>query len=72
MVDSEGPEPYLITLSAEAAERRREYHNTLEAVMAEGEEYEDVRDIASKATTHTTKIAACFHRTAFFALSVYT
>ncbi len=49
------------SLSEEAAEERRKFHNSIEAMMAEGEELEDVRDIASKAVTQTAKLALVIH-----------
>lgn len=48
-------------LSEEAAESRRQYHNHVERTMADGEDFEDVRDIASKAVTQAVKIALILH-----------
>jgi len=50
-----------VLLSEEAAEARRCFHNDIEAEMAEGNEYEDVRDIASKIVTQVAKIALVIH-----------
>lgn len=48
-------------LSEDASKARREYHNAIEKMMAEGEEFEDVRDIASKAVSQTAKLALVLH-----------
>lgn len=48
-------------LSQGASEARRVFHNTIERMMAEGKELEDVRDIASKAVSQTCKLALVLH-----------
>lgn len=59
--ESTGIDCHKAKLSDEAAEARRVYHNTIEALMAEGEDLEDVRDIASKAVSQTVKLALVLH-----------
>ena len=49
------------SLSKEAAEARRLFHNKIERMMAEGQKLDDVRDIASKAITQTAKMALLLH-----------
>ena len=56
-----GDTHHVAYLSTEAAERRREFHNAIELMMAEGEELEDVRDIASKVVSQTVKLALVLH-----------
>nr|VFJ42640.1 MAG: Protein of unknown function (DUF3987) [Candidatus Kentron sp. FM]VFJ43366.1 MAG: Protein of unknown function (DUF3987) [Candidatus Kentron sp. FM]VFK05515.1 MAG: Protein of unknown function (DUF3987) [Candidatus Kentron sp. FM] len=51
------PIPHLVRLSPEAAEARRLFHNRVEMQMADGQEYQDARDIASKAVSATVKTA---------------
>ena len=53
--------PHRVTLSAEAAVIRRQFHNITEAMMREGEQLADVRDIASKATSQAVKLALVLH-----------
>jgi hypothetical protein len=54
-------ESHRVTLSPEAAELRREFHNGIERLMLEGAELADVRDIASKATSQAVKLALVLH-----------
>ena len=49
------------SLSKEAAEARRLFHNKIERMMAEGQKFDDGRDIASKAVTQTAKMALLLH-----------
>jgi len=49
------------SLSKKAAEARRLFHNKIERMMAEGQKFDDVRDIASKAVTQTAKMALLLH-----------
>jgi hypothetical protein len=56
-----GNEPHVASLSPSAARSRREFHNEVERLMAEGEDLEDVRDIASKAVSQTCKLALVLH-----------
>ena len=53
--------PHKAHLSPEAAAARREFHNAIEASMAEAGELADVRDIASKAVSQTCKLALVLH-----------
>ena len=53
--------PHLVRLGEAATETRRILHNDVEALMGAGGEYEDVRDIASKFTTQTVKLAMVLH-----------
>jgi hypothetical protein len=53
--------PHKVRLSPEAVKARREFHNAIERLMAEGEDLEDVRDIASKAVSQTCKLALVLH-----------
>lgn len=55
------PKTHLLRLGPDAAEARREWHNVVEVMMGDGGEFEDVRDIASKAVTATVKAAAVLH-----------
>ena len=50
-----------VLLSETAKEARRAYHNTIELLMGQGQEYADVSDIASKAVTQTVKLALVLH-----------
>lgn len=62
--ESEGeepPKPHLVRLSPEAARLRREFHNLVERMQGQGEELEDCRDIASKATSQACKLAMVLH-----------
>lgn len=60
--DDEGrPAPHRASLSPAAAESRRKFHNTIEAMMGEGGELADVRDIAAKAVSQTAKLALILH-----------
>lgn len=49
------------TLSPKATKARREFHNAIEAMLVEGGDLEDVRDIASKAVSQTCKLALVLH-----------
>lgn len=61
-VDEKGFEiPHRAVLSPEAANARREFHNAIETLLAEGGELEDMRDIASKAVSQTCKLALVLH-----------
>lgn len=53
--------PHVARLSPRAAEARRLYHNDIEQRMAVGKDFEDVRDIASKAVSATVKMAGILH-----------
>ena len=53
--------PHIAHLSPEAKELRRQWHNTLERLMADGQELESCRDIAAKMVTQCAKIALVFH-----------
>ncbi|MBN2309198.1 MAG: DUF3987 domain-containing protein [Candidatus Hydrogenedentes bacterium] len=53
--------PHRARLSAQAAEARRQVHNKIEQLMADGAELDDVRDIASKAVSQMCKIALILH-----------
>lgn len=55
------PAPHRASLSPEAAEARRLFHNAAEAMMGEGGELADVADIASKAISQTAKLAIILH-----------
>jgi len=48
-------------LSKDAAEARRRFHNSIEEMMADGKDLDDVRDIACKAVTQTAKLALVIH-----------
>jgi hypothetical protein len=50
----------VVSLNKGAADRRREFHNTLEAELGAGGQYEDVKDIATKATSLTARMALIF------------
>ena len=50
-----------VSLSDEAAEARRQYHNEVEMKMGRGKEFHDVKDIASKAVSQTCKLALILH-----------
>ncbi len=50
-----------VLLSSEAKQARREFHNKIELMMSTGKEFEDVRDIASKAVSQTVKMAHILH-----------
>lgn len=56
-----GIEYHRARLSTEATEARREFHNIIEQLMNEGQDLEDVRDIASKAVSQTAKLALVLH-----------
>lgn len=58
-------EPHRVTLSPDAKELRREYHNEIERMMRKDGEYEDVPDIASKATSQAVKLALVIHLASF-------
>jgi len=53
--------PHKARLSPEAVNARREFHNYIERLMGEGEDLEDVRDIASKTVSQTCKLALVLH-----------
>ncbi len=53
--------PHKVRLSPEATTLRRELHNEIETLQGEGGEYEDVRDIASKAVSQICKLAMVLH-----------
>jgi hypothetical protein len=55
------PIPHRATLSPEAREARRIFHNEVERLMGEGGELADVADIASKAVSQTAKLALVLH-----------
>jgi hypothetical protein len=55
------PIPHRATLSPDAREARRIFHNEVERLMGEGGELDDVRDIASKAVSQTAKLALLLH-----------
>jgi phage/plasmid primase-like uncharacterized protein len=59
--DAKGQSLHKAYLSQEAATARRNYHNSIEGQMADGCEYEDVRDIASKMVSQVAKIALILH-----------
>ena len=61
LLDVELGEPHRVTLSQEAAEHRRQFHNAIEQMMGHEGDYADVRDIASKATSQTVKLALIIH-----------
>ncbi|WP_194269900.1 YfjI family protein [Candidatus Methylospira mobilis] len=61
LLNTQRDEPHRATLSPEAAELRRQYHNSIEIMMAAGGDYDDVRDIASKAVSQTVKLALVLH-----------
>ena len=65
LLDLMRDKPHRVTLSPEAAELRRAFHNNIEALMREGEELADVRDIASKATSQAVKLALVLHVAAY-------
>jgi hypothetical protein len=57
----EREEPHRARLSPEAKEMRRVLHNEIEREMAEDGDFADVKDIASKATSQTVKLALVLH-----------
>jgi hypothetical protein len=60
--DGEGSEScHIVSLSPEAQELRRQWHNSVEVQMAEGCSFNDVKDIASKAISATVKAALVLH-----------
>lgn len=59
--DNEVIKPHKALLSIGAAESRRIYHNKIERLMQDNNEFEDVRDIASKNVSSATKIALLLH-----------
>lgn len=61
LLEVEREEPHRVTLSSEAAEHRRQFHNAIEKMMGSDGDYSDVRDIASKATSQTVKLALILH-----------
>lgn len=61
LLDVQLDQPHRVTLSPEAAEHRRQFHNAIEVMMGHEGEYADVRDIASKATSQTVKLALVIH-----------
>ena len=56
-----GTSCHKVVLSGMAKEARREFHNAIEILMRQDQEYADVPDIASKAVTQTTKLALILH-----------
>ena len=60
-MENQTGKPHIAHLSAEAKELRRQWHNTLERLMADGQELEGSRDIAAKMVTQCAKIALVFH-----------
>jgi len=50
-----------VLLSKEVQQARRIFHNEIESMMAKNKEFEDVRDIASKAVSQTVKLAHILH-----------
>ena len=50
-----------VLLSEDTKEARRAFHNAIELLMGQGQEYADVTDIASKAVTQTVKLALVLH-----------
>lgn len=61
LLEKQRDKPHRAKLSPEAAEARRKFHNQIEAMMADGGDFADVRDIASKATSQTVKLALVLH-----------
>ena len=61
LVDGVRLDDHLICLGADATRARREWHNIVERMMGDGDEFEDVRDIACKAVSTTVKAAAVLH-----------
>jgi hypothetical protein len=55
------PQPHKAKLSREVASARRAFHNQVEKLMCEGGDYDDVKDIASKAVSQTAKLALVLH-----------
>jgi len=53
--------PHTVRLGEAATEARRLLHNDVEGHTGAGGDYEDVRDIASKFTTQTVKLALVLH-----------
>lgn len=53
--------PHKASLSSEAAELRRQFHNRLQEQMRDAGEYADVRAIVAKATSQTAKLALVLH-----------
>ena len=58
---SDGSVQHLARLSTDAAESRRLWHNDIELQMKAGSEFEDMRDVASKAVSSTIKLAGLLH-----------
>jgi hypothetical protein len=59
--DEKGNVPHKASLSIEAQELRRQFHNEIEVMMADGNKFDDMRDIASKAVSQTCKMALLLH-----------
>jgi len=57
----DGKPLHKVLLSTEVQKARRVFHNNIELMMATDKEFEDVRDIASKAVSQTVKIAHILH-----------
>lgn len=55
------PIPHLVRLSSEAIDARRFFHNSIEKMMGGEQELADFRELASKATSATCKIAMVIH-----------
>lgn len=53
--------PHRILLGPDAAMARREWHNIIEAMMGDGCELDDVRDIGAKTVSATVKAAGIIH-----------
>ena len=53
--------PHRAQLSKEAKEQRRRFYNSIEERQADGADFADVRDIASKAVSQTCKVALILH-----------
>jgi len=57
----DGKSLHKVLLSKEVQQARRIFHNKIESMMAANKEFEDVRDIASKAVSQTIKLAHILH-----------
>lgn len=57
----ERKKPHRASLSADAAEARRLYHNEIEQMMGDEGDFNDVRDIACKICSQTVKLALVLH-----------
>ena len=54
-------EPALLKFSPEAKALWVEFYNTIESMLASGNELYDVRDVASKSADNAARLAALFH-----------